>query len=169
MLIERPVDALARDPCGAGIDGDDIEIGDVAVAERREILLHADEAALRQNGKRDVALDRTSARLADAQNHLGFERLRRGDVGDRYVDCGIALVVRRGDGRQILAHRLEGLVLQPGLIAPQNRKTVVARRLDRYLASDIETGARCAVEIARIGVDRGRVAGAQLRLRAASA
>ena len=48
--------------------GDDIEIGDIAVAKRDEIFLDADQAAFRQDRQCDVALDRAAARLADTQN-----------------------------------------------------------------------------------------------------
>src|SRR3984893_17612556 len=145
---QRPGDTLAGDASTVCANRDDVETRRRAVAQSGKILLDANQAALRQDRQDQGAFDRAPAWLAGSQYDLRLKGACRSDLGNRRENLRRALGISRRYIFDLIADRLERLVLQPGGEAREGGQLRLARGIDLDVTGDFEICAGCAIEVA---------------------
>ena len=131
-----------------------LAFADLTTGEQR---LDTDARFTRIHRQLDAALDRSSARLAQAHKHLRFERPRRfRDLRQTYADRGSSVIPRCRQVFERLAHRRDALVRKTEAITRETRQ-IAGRLAHLHLAFNCETDCRRPIEVAADDTDGRRL------------
>ena len=157
-LEELPLDAIERRAGAGGIDRDDLEGGGLALADTvvGEQRLDADAGARGRHRQRQRALDGAAAGLADPQEDLGRQRLRRRlELGQAHRHLGLAVGTGARQLQQRPAQRRRRVVEEAEAVA--GIALDLGGRADDDVALEREVGGRGAVEELSIDGEHGRI------------